>query len=225
MKKSYVILSGILLLLFLVVIKSEIISAQDEGPNLPFTPDNIDKIENFPDAAKSRWEYLQLEWRNILLKNKIVSAIDSFFTRINIVFKIFFNMDWKFPSLLLFTVLILWTFFLLNFSYIIENFSSFSTGVAYAISFILVIIITHLNFISKSATFFINIIFSEKIGFVWLRTIIYILFLAVLVFLSSAMEKYKKYTKEMKEKAKTESSKREIETTATVAKEINRALR
>jgi hypothetical protein len=225
MKKNYIILSIILLFSILFIIRLNLIQAQEDAPNLPFTPDDIDKIGNAPDAAKSRWEYLQTEWKTILLKNKFISSINSFFTKISIVFKLLFGMDWVFPSLLLFTVVILWIFFLINFSSIIDTFSTFSHWISYAIGFLIVIIMTHTQVLSKIATFFINVLSSERVGYSWLRTILYFLFLIILVLLSSAMEKYKKYIKETKEKAEEEAAKTEIKTTAKVAKEINKGFK
>lgn len=110
-KKSLVVVLIIFLILNLFIISY--ISAPEEVPGLPDTPgsDTIQDIAQDPDAFKegieTKWEYLGKEWRTILLKNKVVSGIDNFLTKISIVFKILFGQPYSL-SVALFFVIVLW---------------------------------------------------------------------------------------------------------------------
>src|SRR3989338_6576000 len=104
-------------IIFLLVLASLILilhaaKAQENIPGLPsgLSPEEVEKTQ---ENIEGKWDYLAREWKNILLKNKFVSAIDGFFTKISFVFRILFGMDYS-MSLVLLIAIILWFYFLIN---------------------------------------------------------------------------------------------------------------
>lgn len=224
MKRAVFIL---IVLLFLNIFTTSLIRAQDENnlPGLPVSEEQINKAGEFVNDAPTKWEYLQKEWKNILLNNKFVNIMNSFFTKISVVFKILFGMDWEFPSFLLFMIIILWFFFFFEFSYILNSFSTFSTKISYIISFLFVIILAQTKVLDKISTFIINLLSSPKIGFEWLRTILFFIIIIILFLIAKLTESYSKETKEERKKREKEIDDIKFHGTVKAAEEIGKSLK
>jgi len=153
--------------------------AQENIPGMPagLSPEEVEKTQ---EKIEGKWDYLAMEWKNIFLKNKFVSAIDSFFTQISIVFRILFGMEYSL-SLTLLIVIILWFYFLINIAKILTYFSTFSSSVSFVISLALAVILAQFKVYEKIAQFFIWLIFGDKPW--WLSLIITIILVVVLVLL------------------------------------------
>lgn len=72
---------------------------------------NISTAREFTEADK--WNFLGAQWKEFLLKNKAIASVDSFFTKINIVFVILFARSWNI-SLEMFFIFLLWIFTLIS---------------------------------------------------------------------------------------------------------------
>ena len=177
MKKISVLL--IICLLLAINLVSQLAKAQDDILGLPagLSPEEVEKTQ---EKVEGKWDYLAMEWKNIFLKNKFVSAIDSFFTKISIVFRILFGMEYS-MSLVLLIVIILWFYFLINLSQILKYFSTFSGGTSYLMGLGLAVILAQTKLFEKIAQFFVWAIFGDKPW--WFSLIITILLIAVLVVL------------------------------------------
>src|SRR3989338_3842042 len=102
MKKSalFIILVVFLLVSVSLILVLQTAKAQDDILGLPagLSPEEVEKTQ---EKVEGKWDYLAREWKNIFLKNKFVSAIDSFFTKISIVFRILFGMEYSMSLVLL----------------------------------------------------------------------------------------------------------------------------
>ncbi len=77
---------------------------------------NITKVKEFTE--KDKWDFIGSQWKEFLLKNKIIAGIDAFFTNINFVFLILFARDWSLSLEMLFTFMLWLATFLILFSYL-----------------------------------------------------------------------------------------------------------
>lgn len=81
--------------------------AQDEPGNsaFPVTPQQGNDIIV---GAQSKWDYLSKEWQTMLLKNPVVNAINSAFTKMDEVgfFVVLFGAHWSLSFTMLFTILL-----------------------------------------------------------------------------------------------------------------------
>jgi len=79
MKNRYILLFSLVLLFSIIfIIKLNFVKAQEEAPGLPISEEELEKYLELPQQAQTKWEYLQKEWKNILSKNKVIMAIDTF---------------------------------------------------------------------------------------------------------------------------------------------------
>ncbi|MBM3206886.1 MAG: hypothetical protein FJZ43_04680 [Candidatus Staskawiczbacteria bacterium] len=103
-------ISWILLFFISVASAQSNIEGQIEGA-VEGLENNVTKIKEFTE--KDKWEFIGLQWKEFLLKNKMIAGIDAFFTKINIVFVVLFARDWSI-SLEMFFVFMLWVFTLIS---------------------------------------------------------------------------------------------------------------
>ena len=81
------------------------IQAQDMGDLEDQIQEGVDRIEDAKGIFdEGKWDYLGREWKEILLKRKFVSAIDGFFTKISILFKILFGEPYSLSLPLFFVI-------------------------------------------------------------------------------------------------------------------------
>ena len=164
---------------------------------LPYELENLAKVgEKF---KKRNLTYLEKEWQNILLKNKVISAIDSFFRKITWVFRILFGEHYSL-SFVLFIIIVLWFIIALKVAEISKA-AGMERGVSYAMGVIFAIIISQLRLLRIIIEFVGNFIFSQK--YTWARYllmgvvgIIFILFYYLSTALSKYMEEARKKAKE-----------------------------
>jgi len=109
-KLSFCLLFGLILLVCLVSAQLGDVEDQVEGVvnNLE---NNITKLKEFTE--KDKWDFIGSQWKEFLLKNKVIAGVDAFFTKINIVFVVLFAHDWTISLEMLF-VFLLWIFTLLS---------------------------------------------------------------------------------------------------------------
>jgi|SRR3989339_203780 len=179
MKKIGIVL-GFIVLISLV---SGIVSSQTDVPMDSSIQQNVDKVQQFTESAK--WDYLSQEWKNITLKNKFVSQIDSTLRKGNFVFLFLFGQNYDLSLTLLF-VIIFWIFFYVNFYFILSSFSMFSKSVSSLLSLGLVIIFAHLGFLKSLSDLVFKVIFYKEGVWGWISFIIFI----SLIFIIPGINRY-----------------------------------
>ncbi|MBU1136496.1 MAG: hypothetical protein KJ559_03235 [Nanoarchaeota archaeon] len=208
MKKiSFILIS--LLILNLVIIN--LVLAQespiDIGKLNPETglPEGVPSdLAGVQEIAKTKWDYLGKEWQKILLKNPVVSKIDSALAKVSFVFVILFGMPYSL-SLTLLVIIILWFFFFFKFAEIFKNFSAFSESASWVISLALVIFMAQTKVLQKITEWLGWLVFAKKEWWWNLSMIILLVFLFILFYkLSSA---YAKKIKEQKEEIEKQQEK------------------
>jgi hypothetical protein len=168
MKKSVFVIS--LFLVLFLVFAINFIYSETLGGVEDKVEDANEKIEEYSDQRywEEKWDYLGKEWKAILLKNKGVATVDSFFRQISIVFFVLFALDYE-MSLVLLGVIILW--FIL--------WSVFANGVmavglknssSLIIAVLMVVALAHIGLIQQLVVFAGRIAFSPESA--WARTII-----------------------------------------------------
>ncbi len=189
------------------------IQAQDLGDGLEDLEEQlqegVDKVEDTKEIlVEGKWDYLGKEWKEILLKNKFVSSIDNFLTKISIVFVILFGEAYSL-SLTLFLVIILWFYFFFKFGEIFTDYSSFSSTTAMVIGGALTIILAQLQVLREIIEFFGWLAFSQESN-IWRFLIMLGVFLAMIgiYYFSSKFGDGFKKSKEKSEKEKEEMEKK-----------------
>ena len=208
----------ICLFLFLIFIQSSNIRAQDIQEGLEGVEEKleegVEKVEDIKEKLEEgKWDYLGKEWKEILLKSKFVSVIDSFFTKISFVFKFLFGEAYSL-SLTLLLVIILWFYFFFKFSEVFTDYSSFSSSTAMVLGFAFTIILSQFQVLRKIIEFFGWLVFSQEAN-IWRFLIMLGIFLAMigLYYLSSYLGDSFKKSKEKREedKEKMEKSRAKVD--------------
>ena len=124
-----------LLFLFLLVNSFFLVAGQTPADLNNFQDEKIvQDVQNIQQtAAEANWEYLSQRWKEVFLKNKYISAIDSLFKKINIVFNVFLGENYNL-SINLFFVFLLWVFFLLSFYSVLAVYTPFSKGIVWVMA-------------------------------------------------------------------------------------------
>lgn len=142
--------STILLALVLVSTFS-FISSQNPLDDFADQMENVsDQIENTGrriteiSREDAKWDYLGVQCQELLLKNKVISAIDSFLKKGNIVFVFLFGKDYSL-SLTLFFLILIWIFFWSQLSKIISTFSMFGSITSKLVALALTTILAQLG--------------------------------------------------------------------------------
>lgn len=198
-KKSLLIVIFFLSILFVSILLSILIYAQ-ETPSLPYGVDKLQNISEKLTDEEARRQYLSQEWKEILLKNKIVATLDSFFTKNSIVFRILFGMPYSL-SLTLFFVIVFWLFIAIGTADLTRKGLGILEGVAYILGIVSAVILAQLQILKGLSTFLIKFIFYPEAA--WARFIVFVLVIAILIIiyyfksaLSQALEQRRKKLKE-----------------------------
>jgi len=168
------------------------------------TKENIE--EGLENIKETKGDYLWEKWTSVFLNNKVVSLADSFFQKINFLFVVLFSENYSF-SLTLFFIIILWFYFFFKLSEILTDYSTFSSFVATAIGFGLVIIMAQLKFFRVIVESLEWLIFSSEAW--WLRLIIFVVIVFILIFLYKLSSQIGNSFKKNREKTKEEMEKAE----------------
>ena len=145
------------------------------GSGVQKVEDTTNKIE---DLKNTKWDYLGTEWKTILLKNKIISTIDSSLQKISLVFEILIHEPYLF-SLRFFIILFLWLFVFFNLSKLLGE-SFFEGGISYVAGFIIVIILAYLGSFNSLYLFLVGIVNLFSGGVVYLVILlIFIIFIII----------------------------------------------
>lgn len=98
---------------------------------------DVDKFVNYSEQTQEfieeeKYKLLADKWKEILLKNRFLSAVDGFFRKINFVFFILFGEDYDFTFNFLLLVVV-WAIYLVFLNDIFGSFSPTSKGISFAI--------------------------------------------------------------------------------------------
>jgi len=158
--------------------------------------ESVEKIRGFTEADK--WNFIGLQWKEFLLKNKLIAGMDAFFTKINIVFVILFGMDWRFSMQILFAFLF-WCFTLFSVNKYI--FSVTNNNISLIYSFVPVILLAQINLFEYVGKWSVALVFYKD-SILW-KTLLFLFIIAIFVvfgLLNSSISKLLKKKKEKKEK-------------------------
>ncbi|MEK6820509.1 MAG: hypothetical protein AABX71_02240, partial [Nanoarchaeota archaeon] len=202
----------IIFLLLLNILAMTITLAQETPPGMPsiLNPGEAEKkIEEAKNKTETTWDYLSKEWKKMLLGNKFVSALDSFFTKISSIFLILFGEGYAL-SLTLFIIIILWIYFFLKFAEILRDFSAFSSGTSWLISLGIVAIMAQTKILRKIVEFFMWLILAKEA--VWWRILMTGIIVFALILIYAASSYFSRIFKEQKEELEKEQEKTERKT-------------
>lgn len=198
-----------------LVLQSEIISADVNGNQVPSevgaaglggVGEDINKVQDFGQKVSyGKWDYLEQEWKKVFLNNSFVAAVDGFLKKCNFLFVALFGEDYTMsPGLL--CVILLWVFFLINFSRMIEMFSIFSSKiVANVIGLGLTVALAQTGFLSLIVKGLGWLVLSPESS--WLRFLIFCGVCVFFIFVSYLMKAFEEERKKAEEAGEKEKEK------------------
>lgn len=117
----------------------------------------VEKARGFTEA--DYWENIGLQWKEFLLRNKFVSSVNVFFTKINIVFLILFGMNWSL-SFNMFFAFLFWVFTLYSIIKYMSSVDKKAIGILY--SFIIVILLAQINLFEYIGKWSVALVFYKS---------------------------------------------------------------
>ena len=132
------------------------------------------------ELEEKKWDYLSVEFKELMLKNKVVSAIDGFFRKINLMFFTVFGQDYDLTFTFM-VVVVLWFYFFFMFLMIFTKYSSFGSGTALILSFAFCVVAGHAGAWNGIAELAFKLIFFREgwWGWIWFFAILGIFILAI----------------------------------------------
>ena len=122
-------------------------------------------------TEEDKWEYLGRQWKELLLKNKYISAVDESFRKISFIFVFLFGEKYDLSLTLLFAIL-LWIAFFSAVGNIISSFSTLSKPVSWIVAFSSSVILAHLKFYDFISLILFKIIFFREGIWRWVSLVI-----------------------------------------------------
>lgn len=180
----------------------------------PSTEQEIDKaaeeLENKVNTARGfteaeYWENIGVQWKEFLLRNKAVSSVNSFFTKINIVFIILFGMDWSLSANMFFALF----FWVIMFFSINRYMASIDKGgIGFLYSLIIVVLLAQINLFEYVGKWSVALVFYK--GSVLWKVLFFLFIIGLFVgfwAFSRSISNFLKKRKEEKEKKKDRKAK------------------
>jgi len=208
LKRSVTIILGILLVLMIIPIALAdnpldglVDQIEDAKNKVDNTTEQIQKLSR----EDVKWQELGDRFQEIILRNKVVSTIDEFLKKINILFVILFGRDYALSLTLLFLIFI-WLYFFNQFGKIIGTFSTFSSTTSMIISLGMVIIMAQLKFFDWFSQVLFKLIFYRDGAWGWVWNIAFF-FVAIFVgmvfgrFFTSLKKSVRKFREEADRRA------------------------
>ena len=208
MKKGLILVLFALIILGTGVFAISFIYALDYSDASSQIDNAQQQIENVTGQFENKWDYLQQEWKTMLLKNKFISSIDSFFTKVNLVFVVLFAENYSLISLNLWLVIILWILFAVITMNALKAQMNLDLGIGFLIGVSISIIFAQLKIFHIIVTFVLKIAFAPELWYVRLIIWLFIFVgLFVIYYVSIILDKY--LEKSRKENAEKETSHRQ----------------
>lgn len=173
------------------------------------TQEEIDKaakdleegVNKFRDLQRpNSWVFIFSQWKETLLKNKFISGVDIFFTKINIVFIILFGMSWDLTPQMFFAFLFwIFTFFAIN-RYMILVTDGIKSLLYSAIA---IIVIAQAGIFKYFGKWMVGMIFYKtsiiyRISFFFVAVIFVVVWFGANLGLAKYIENHKKETEDVK---------------------------
>jgi hypothetical protein len=174
--------------------------------NLEDVKEGTDKVRGLTeeDKWKQKWDYLGNEWKEILLKNKLIFALDSFFTKISFLFFILFAKSYE-MSLLLIGIIFLWFFIFLNGARVLQSWGIVGEGIfAYLASLAIVVLFAWMKLFETVIILLGRLAFSPSHW--WTRAIILVFILFGFSFLQYLLSLVSSYLRTRKDSVRKKSS-------------------
>lgn len=137
----------------------------------------IDTAQKTQDAIdQGKTQFLGEQWKDFLLRSKVIKAFDTFFTKINILFVILFARSYSF-SIELFFALLLWVFVVLSlpgYLFVIENGNYRNVA-----AFVLTILLAHLQVFNALSRVIVKLYFY-RVSALW-SLMIFVLTIVILI--------------------------------------------
>ena len=185
------------LILFLVRVEAASNPLSAVGDQIQGVQDKIDEIPKTPEGIADK--YLKKEWDKIIIENKISGPMHKFFLNNQLFFRVFLNEDYAFTLTFLLT-LIIWVFLMTlsadaiyNFG-LLKRFSSLVFGLCFSV------LVAKTGIIHKAVPSLIYFISSREAW--WMRALVWLAFLAILIYLGYLIHGAGKWFSAQKKKRK-----------------------
>ncbi len=220
--KEDIIKLGIILVLLILAL---ILIHQFSKPTITPSPDSVptseleqtkEKIDNATKTIEElreeeRQEYLLNQTRDMLLKNPVVKTLDSFFTKISIVFRVLFGEPYSL-SLTLFILIIFYIWFTILMSELLGAFGFLPKKTSFWLALGFSIILAQLSFFRFIVDFSLALVFARETWIARIIIIFGVIFVLVLFgMIQKQFAKYLEQKKEEKQKAETEAARKGIQ--------------
>lgn len=207
-KKLGLLFLAILILPFLMGILNS------QGTDIPGLPSGVNppQIENTTNQVTNvalNWQTIAQQWKTSLLQNPVVYKVNSFFQDISIVFRVLFGQNYS-MSLTLLIIIILWIFFLISLNRIFKDFTSFSKGVSFIISLLLVVVMAQINLLGAMSTFIIKLIFGTN-NPLWMQLLFAFIIAMIILFIMVLIKKFGKQSVKKRQEKKDEENRFKLE--------------
>lgn len=178
MKKLVLFVLIIFLLSFFISVSNLVLAADIPGMPSGLQPD---KVTEAGEQAKTKWEYLNAEWKNMVLKNPVVSSINSFFTQISIVFRILFGVQYSFSFMLL-VIVFFWLWLMLKAAELARLSIGMRSGLSYFFGAFVSIVFAQLQIFRIFADLLFDLVMTREAW--WARLIVVLIILGALILIS-----------------------------------------
>jgi hypothetical protein len=171
----------IYLTIFSLVILSSTISALNTSSTI--SQEDLTKISTITTTAADpkNWGEILASWKEGILNNPFIEAIDLFLTKINVLFLILFGVNYSW-SLFMFFVIYFWVFLLIRIIKALNMTSIFSKGISTLIAIGLTLILAQIGLYSAISQGVVALIHKPEKP--WLGFLVFILIIIATIFLS-----------------------------------------
>ncbi len=207
MRKFFVLLFVVSFVL-LVFVSAQLGNLENQIENASENlQDKLDKAKEI--AQRDKGDFIGSQWKEFLLKNKLISEVNSFFINIDAVFVVLFSLHWAISVEMLF-VFMLWLFTGLSMYGYLSIFKN--NLLRWMASFLVAIMLAHVKFYYLVSRAMFKLIFFKQSKWWNLITFVVCILLFILYFKINKLvsEKFKK-SRENSEKHETEFKLKKLE--------------
>ena len=170
--------------------------------------DPSESIEDVLDRIRQKRNdsdngYLISQWKDQLLGNENIAAVNAVFAENDIIFRILFGVPYEL-SLTMFFIIVLWFCVLLGLPDIIDSIDFFNKISNWIVSLLVVIILAQAQFFRVIVNLTDRLLFAPENG--WIRLILGIIIFFIFVFIYYVEKIVGKYFNQLKKKRKDEEA-------------------
>lgn len=217
--------SFFLLFLFVSAFVSGVVSAQNVERDLEEGVENVkSNAENIAQfTEKERWEYLGEAWKENLLKNSVISAIDSTLRKFNVFFAIVVAEDYDLSFGFFFAVIYFIFFMALwdSVSKIVMGEMEFPTKYSPIFAILLSIICAHAGIYVFLSSITFNLLFFRGGAWSWVWTGLFFFFYVVfLIYMNKVFSMFVHNFKKMRDKRNQKNLENRVERQEAFSEEL-----